>query len=408
MWLMLKLAWRNVLRNRRRTIRAGIAIGVGLAALIFSDALMIGMKDVMIRNLTAPFMGEGQIHALGFRQTTEVEQTIRNLPAVTDALKQDPRVSAFAVRALSLGMIASAANSRSVLVVGIDPETELRVSQIDDAIVEGDYFRSGAALDIVIGSKLAADLEVKLGDRVVVTVAQAESGDLAQELFRVSGIYRFESREMDGTMAFIRMRRARQMLGIGDGAHEIALTLSDPELARDAGNEFWRAYSAGGNEALGWPRLSPRIDAIFELSGIMLYVMAVILFGVVAFGIVNTLFMSIYERIFEFGVLKAIGTRPARLGELIVLEAGALAMVSILIGALLAYGFILLFAVVGIDYRGIEFEGITIQNLIYPVATVRQFVLYPSWALLFTMLTGLYPAAHVVRLRAADAMRRSL
>jgi ABC-type lipoprotein release transport system permease subunit len=408
MWLMLKLAWRNVFRNRRRTFLAGTAIGLGLASLIFSDALMIGMKDVMIRNLTASFMGEGQIHALGFRETTDVDKTIRNLEPLVTALKKDPRVTRFSVRAMSLGMISSAANFRSILIVGADPAAERFLSQVDDAIIEGSYFDAGAPLDIVIGAKLAADLGAAIGDRVVLTAAQAGNADLAQELFRVSGIYRFNSRDMDGNMAFIRLGRAQKMMGIGDGAHEIALLFSDPGIAKDANNSFWRAYATDGNEALGWPQLSPRIEAIFGLSEIMLYVMALILFGIVAFGIVNTMFMSIYERLFEFGVLKAIGTRPFRMGELIVLEAGALAVVSAVIGMLLGYAVILISAAIGFDYRGIEFEGVTIRNLIYPVATVRQFVLYPSWALLFTMLTGLYPALHVTRLRPADAMRRSL
>jgi ABC-type lipoprotein release transport system permease subunit len=408
MWLMLKLAARNVFRNKRRTFLSGTAIGIGLAALIFSDALLLGMKDVMIRNLTSSFMGEGQIHARTFRETQDVGDTIHDLDGVVDRLKRDPRVARFSVRAMSLGMISSAADFRSIMVVGADPDNERFLSQVGDAVVKGAFFRGNNPQDIVIGEKLAGDLNAGLGDRVVVTVAQAGTGDLEQELFRVSGIFGLNSRDMDGGMAFIRLAKAQEMLGIGENAHEIALTFSDPSIPENAADPFWREYAAEGNEALGWPRLAPQIEAIFHLSQISLYVMAVILFGVVAFGIVNTLFMSIYERIFEFGVLRAIGTRPLRLGELIVLEAGALAVVSILIGMLLSYGIIRIFGSVGIDYRGIEFEGVTIRNLIYPVATVRQFILYPAWALLFTMMIGVYPAAHVAGLKPAEAMRRSL
>ncbi len=408
MWLLLKLAVRNVFRNKRRTFLSGTAIGIGLAALIFSDALMLGMEDVMIRNLTSSFMGEGQIHARGFRGTQDVSNTIHDLNTVVDRLRREARVTHFSVRAMSLGMISSAANFRSVLIVGARPEEERFLTQVDDAIVKGVFFQGTDPQDIVIGEKLAEDLNATLGDRVVVTVAQAGTGDLEQELFRVSGIFRLNSRDMDGGMIFVRLERARKMLGIGSGAHEIALMFSDPAIASNAADPFWTAYSTGGNEALGWPQLAPQIEAIFRLSQISLYVMAVILFGVVAFGIINTLFMSIYERIFEFGVLRAIGTRPFRLGELIVLEAGALAGVSILIGMVLSYGVIWIFSSVGIDYRGIEFEGVTIRNLIYPVAALRQFVLYPAWALLFTMLIGVYPAVHVARLKPAEAMRRSM
>jgi ABC-type lipoprotein release transport system permease subunit len=408
MWLILKLAVRNVFRNRRRTFLAGTAIGIGLAALIFSDALLLGMKGAMIRNLTASFLGEGQIHARGFRQTRGVEDTIHGLDREVARLRKDSRVARFSVRAMSLGMISSAANFRSIMMVGVEPGAERFLSQVDDAIVKGAFFQGDNPLDIVIGEKLATDLNADIGDRVVVTMAQAATGDLEQELFRVSGIFRLNSRDMDGAMVFIHLDKAQKMLGIGSGAHEVALTFSDPAIAVNAADPFWAAYSIDGNEALGWPQLAPQLDAMFRISQISLYAMAVILFGVVAFGIINTLFMSIYERVFEFGVLRAIGTRPFRLGELIVLEAGALAVVSILIGILLSYLFIRIYASAGIDYRGIEFEGVTIRNLIYPVATLRQFILYPAWALLFTMLVGLYPAVHVAGLKPAEAMRRSL
>jgi ABC-type lipoprotein release transport system permease subunit len=408
MWMNCKLAWRNIFRNKRRTFLSGAAIGIGLASLIFSDALVLGMKESMIANLTSSFMGEGQIHRSGFRETLDAELTIRNLGAVVDSLQQDPRVARFSVRTLVTGMVSSASNFRAIMVVGIVPSDERDLSQVDDAIIKGDYFRQEQATEIVIGARLADELEASLGSRLVVTMAQPGTGDLSQQLFLVSGIFRLDSRDMDAGMVFIRLPEARRMLGFGSEAHEIAIKFAAPGIAGDPANTFWKDYSGGGNEALGWTKLAPQLDAIFRLTGIMMFVMALILFGVVAFGIVNTLFMSIYERVFEFGVLRAIGTRPRRLGELIVFESGALAAVSICMGLLLAGLLLWIFARVGIDYRGIEFEGVTIRHLIYPVATLRQFVVYPLWALLFTLLTGTYPAVHVARLKPAEAMRRSL
>ncbi len=409
MWMNCKLAWRNIFRNKRRTFLSGTAIGIGLASLIFTDALVIGMKDSMISNLTSSFMGEGQIHRSAFRETMDSELTLRSLDAVVDSLAKDPRVERFSVRTLVPGMLSSAANFRAILIVGMEPNEERHLSQVDDAIVAGDYFQQQSqTTEIVIGERLADELGASLGSRLVVTVAQPGTGDLAQQLFLVSGIYRFNSRDMDSGMAFIRLSEARRMLGFGREAHEIALKFANPGIAADAANDFWKDYSTNGNEALGWTRLAPQLEAIFRLTGIVLYVMALILFGVVAFGIVNTLFMSIYERIFEFGVLRAVGTRPFRLGELIVFESGALAVVSIFMGVILAGALLWIFARIGIDYRGIEFEGVTMRDLIYPVATVRQFLIYPAWALLFTLLTGTYPAVHVARLNPAEAMRRSL
>ena len=117
--------------------------------------------------------------------------------------------------------------------------------------------------------------------------------------------------------------------------------------------------------------------------------------------------MSLYERMFEFGVLRAVGTRPVAMGRLVVFEAAALAAISIVLGMLL--GLLLLYIVsqTGIDYGGIEYEGVTFRKLLYPIIQVRQFIVYPLSALLFTILIALYPAAYAARLTPAKAMRKS-
>lgn len=408
MWQLLKLSWRSLFRNKRRTLIAGSAIGIGLASLVFSDGLILGTKEVMIRNMTGSFLGEGQIHGPGFRETGETDRTIQDLGETIAALEHDPRVAHFTVRTLAIGMISSAANHRSVLLAGVNPDLERHVSQVAEAVTQGRFLEQESPQSIVIGAKLAQDLEVSLGDRVVTTMAQAGSGDLVQELFRVSGIFEFRSRELDGGLACVNLEKARGMLAIGEAAHEIALKFADPKIPGDAGHAFWKAYSRRGNEALGWPRLMPQVEASLELMEISLYVIAAILFAIVAFGIINTLFMSIHERTFEFGVLRAIGTRPFRVGLQIVCEAGALGVFSVVMGLVLGAGLNWAFSMIGFDYRGIEFEGVTIRNLIYPVISARQFWIYPLSVLAFTVLAGIYPAVHAARIAPAEAMRRSL
>jgi len=246
MGFTLKLAWRNIFRNKRRTIIAGIAIGVGLAALIFTDAVIQGMKREMIQSATASYMGEGQIHRRGFRLTQDVELTINDPGGITAELGKEGAVEAFATRAESFGMITSPANVRSVMLVGVDPGSEKLLSRVDDDIREGDFFEGSDERDIVVGSDLAELLEASLGDRVVVTVSQAHSGDLSQDMFRISGIYRFGIKEMDGGMAFIRLAKAQQMLGIGDGIHEIALKFKSIGFASTGDNPL-----DGGQSVLG-------------------------------------------------------------------------------------------------------------------------------------------------------------
>ena len=405
-WIISKLAWKNTFRNKRRTLIAGTAIGIGLAALIFMDALWIGMERNMIATATGSFLGEGQIHREGFRDTQEIEVTINQLSDVVSRLEQEEIVAHFTLRTLALGLISSSANVSAITLVGVQPSTEKHLSQFDDAITQGAYFEGDNARDIVIGHKLAELLEVGVGARVVVTVAQMGTGDLAQEMFRVSGIYHFAGDEM-GSMAVVRLEKAQQMLGLGDAVHEIAIKFTDSAYGQDKRLPFWARYSQHGNEAVGWTRILPQLEAIFKMTAFSRYIMVVILFGVVVFGIVNTLFMSLYERMFEFGVLRAIGTRPFGMARLILFEAGALAVLSIALGIILGLAVTGIFTKIGIDYTGIEFAGVTVQELIIPVMNLQQYIFYPAWVFVFTLTTGLYPARYAAKMSPADAMRRS-
>ena len=408
MWLILiKLAWRNIFRNKRRTIIAATAIGIGLAALIFVDALMIGMTENMVRTATASFLGHAQIHRQGFRDAQEVSLTIQALDEVTKGLAKEDIVEHFTQRTLSAGMITSSASVSAIVLVGVHPPTEKFLSQIDEAITEGAYFEGDNSRDIVIGAKLAEILEIGLGDRVVVTVAQVESGDLSQEMFRVSGIYHFVGEEMNSGMAFVRIEKAQEMLAIGSNVHEIAIKFTFLIHAQDRALPFWKTYSQHGNEVLSWTELMSQLTAILEMTKYSKYIMGVILFGVVVFGIINTLFMSLYERMFEFGVLRAVGTRPFGMARVILFEAGALAIVSIGLGLILGFVLTAVFAHVGIDYTGVEMTGVTIQEFIRPIMKVEQFTVYPIWLFIFTIIAGLYPARYAAKMSPAAAMRRS-
>ncbi len=406
--LFAKLAWRNVLRNKRRTLIAGIAVALGLAALMFVDALQIAMKENMIDVATSSFLGEGQIAHGDFRQAQEIRQTIQHHEEIISRLKDDARVKSFTPRVLSFAMLASPSNVGSVQMVGIQPSTEQYISQIDDNIIAGKYFAGDDSHDIVIGAKLAELLEVEVGDRVVMTAAEAYSGRLAQELYRVSGIFRFGMPELDRYMAFVRISQAQEMLNLDNEVHQIALNFYNRDLGQYRDALFWQEYDGRGNEAVGWVDLVPQLERVFQLSRVARIIITVILFGVVALGIVNTLFMSLYERMFEFGVLRAVGTRPYAMARLIMLEAAALAVISIILGCLFGALTLGITSLTGIDFTGIEYEGVTFTKMLYPVWHIQQFTLYPLGFLLFTALVALYPAIYAARLTPVKAMRKSI
>lgn len=407
MTLFIRLAWRNILRNKRRTFIAGTAIGIGLAAMIFVDALFQGMMRHMIRSATATYMGDAQIHRRGFRDTFDVGLAIDNVPELRRRLEADPEVKHYVVRTSSFAMVASSANSSGVSLVGTEPGRERDISQVDDVIVAGTFFEGDSPRDIVIGSELAELLEVELGDRVVLTASQANTGELAQDLFRVSGIYHFNIEEMDKAMAFIRLEVAQRLLGMQGTAHEIAMSLADPTVARDLPASYWASWSGRDNEAEAWTTLVPQLNTIMNMSNLNLIISGAILFGVVALGIINTLFMSLYERMFEFGVLRAIGTRPRSLLRLVMFEAAGLAVIAIFLGMIIAIGVSLWVKHVGIDYGNLEMAGVTLRDKIYPTIRWSQYVIYPAWAFVLTTLVGIYPAFHASRVSPAEAMRKS-
>ncbi len=406
MLLLVRLAWRNLFRNKRRTIIAGSAIGLGLAALILTDAIIAGMERNMVKAATSSFLGEGQIHRVGFRETRDVEKTVNDLDRVLAELEKEEIVHCASPRVMATGMLSSPANLGSVVMVGVDPSKEKMLSQIDDVMVKGDYFTGADERNIVMGEKLAEILEVDIGDRVVLTTSAA-GGDLSEELFRVSGIFNLGVKEVDNGIVLIRLPKAQAMLGI-DGVHEIAVKFDRPERGRDRSLPFWRKYSQGGNEALGWNDILPELEAAFELSDFSVFITGLILFGVVSLGIVNTLFMSLHERMFEFGVLRAVGTRPYRVAVLVVFEGASLALLSVALGMILGFVVSWIVSRTGIDYRGIELSGVTFTELLYPVLKVEQFVKYPIAVFLFTSLVALYPAWYAAKLIPADALRRSL
>ncbi len=408
MKLLFKLAWRNVLRNKRRTVLSGIAVGIGLASLMFVDGLYVGMLESMIRTATDTFLGQGQVHAQGFRDTLEVDKTINNSEAFMKSLETENLVSDFSPRTVSFGMLSSASGVNSVLLYGIEPDTERHISMIDEAVRQGNYLTPPGTGQILIGSKAAETLEVETGDRLVLTMAQAGTGELSQDMFRVTGIFHMGIREIDSDMAFINIKQAQELLALDRDVHEISLKFNDINDAGDRSLEFWEKYSEQDNEALGWKDLMPQLDSVIGMTDISNLIITSLVFAIVAVIIMNTLFMSLYERIFEFGVLRAVGTRPVNMALIIFFEATSLSLISIIIGLGIGYVFMYIFSVYGINYKGIEFAGVTITELIYPVVRPRQFTVFPVLIFIFSFIAAIYPAVFAAKLTPARAMQKSM
>ncbi|MFT6518751.1 MAG: ABC-type lipoprotein release transport system permease subunit [Candidatus Azotimanducaceae bacterium] len=410
--LILTLAIRNLFRNTRRTLLTILLIATSLSALILTDALSRGMTQTMVENLTHTLAGEAQIHRQGFRDNFSTDLYIADVEPIENQLAQDSRIAAYANRVISGGMISSTYNISAGLIYGVDAAAERQVSKLEKAVTRGNYLSESdappaSATEIMIGEPLADLLEVGLGDRIVITLAAADTGELAQALFRVSGIFLFGTREVDENLVFINLTQARKLLEI-KGSHEIAVRFNEQDNNNVTSASALQHFNTPSIEALGWRALNPEIDAMLDMTGYSTLIVGTILFLLASLGVINAMFMSIYERIYEFGVAKAIGTRPSQLFVLIMTEALLLALISCLVGMLLAAVTCLWFAETGIPLGDMEISGVAMSDSIPTVMVLSQFTSLPLYVLALIMVATLYPARFAARITPTDALHRSL
>lgn len=400
-------AWRNIRRNPRRTLLTLLVICVGTASLILTDAFVLGTQENVIELSTGIFAGQAQIHHPKFKELDEPQYTLHKLPLLRKTLSDSPRVKAFTERVLITGMIASSRDAAMVQVYGVDFSQEIKVSQLKKSLIFGNYPGPHDDRPIVLGYKLAKQLQVEEGDKVVITTAEAPSGELVQELFRVVGRTNFHSRPLDSGVAFIPIDLAQNFLKLPQGVHEIAL---DFETIGDAINyslPIWKELEQLGALAEGWDRVFPALKAMMDMNQYSIFIVGAILFALISLSILNTMFMSIYERMFEFGVMRAIGTRSRQLGVMIITECLGIGVLGVLLGTLLGGSLALWLRQRGISYAEFEMNGMSMVEPIRAILRMEQFTVIPLAVLFMCGLASLYPALHASRLTPSDAMKQS-
>lgn len=405
--LTFRLAARNLMRNTRRTILTVMLIGFSLAALIATDAVIYGMIKVMEESVTHTLAGEAQVYHKGFNESYDADLMIEDSSSFEKQLADSPAVAGYSPRVIAGGMISSSYNVAGGLLYGVDAAHEASVSRVKAAVKQGHYL-TGAPGEMLIGRSLADLLEVQLGDRIVVTVSQVRGGDLAQALFRVSGILDFGIRELDDGVVFVNLPKARETLGMKDESHQIAIRFTDPDDANRRDLPLYTALSRGDVVAVSWLDANPEISSILEMSAYSSLIVGTILFLLASLGVINSMFMSIYERIYEIGVIKAIGTRPGGVVTLVLAEALLIALLGALFG--LAVGGLITgyYSGHGIPMGEMEMSGVSLNNTINAVPLLHQFTEFPLYVIVLTVVAAIYPARFAARIAPAMALQRSL
>ncbi|GAB4334797.1 MAG: ABC transporter permease [Candidatus Abyssubacteria bacterium] len=404
-----KMAWRNIWRNPRRTILTVSAITFASAILVFMLSWQLGSYETMINASVKIHTGHLQIQAEGYQDKRSIRLVVSDPAAVGAILEDDPLVAAYTYRAQAFSLISSEERTQGALVVGIDPEREAEVSTLDDVIREGTYLAGNDGQGALLGFLLADSLKVKLGDELAV-LGQGRDGSVAATIVNVRGIYRSGLDEFDRSSLQITLDNFQEVYFMRGAVHEV-VAIADSLGAVSA----VKAHVSEGIRdldlkpplvALDWTELTPGLLQAIKLDLISGMIFYLILIMVVAFSILNTFLMAIFERTKEFGVLMALGTSPARLTKILLIESGSMTLFGIAAGILVGSLVTLYFSAHGIEFTGASeiMRQWGISGTMYPRLSLISAVTGPALVFLITFLAALYPALKIRRLRPVEAM----
>ena len=402
---MLRLAWRNVWRNGRRSLINVAAMGFGLAAIMFGQSMMRSLQYQLVEKATGSFTGHVRIQRSDVDEPKFPDKYIADPEPAAKLMDADPRILAWGRRLQLTGLISSPKMSLGALICGVEPDREPRVSDMAGYIKEGRYLKTGEK-GIIMGRKIAARLDVRLGEKVVL-MAQAADGSMGAEMFRIVGISETGSESFDGQMVWIPLHAMQDLLGRPGQANQLAAKLKDLEQASAVAADLDAKLGPGNIRAMTWKSIDREIIGIQAFQDGLLTIVLIVVFAIVALGILNTQLMSLFERVREFGVLMAIGARPRWIVRLLLIESALLGLVGTAFGVVLGALLIGHFGRYGLNLPvGDAFK--------YFLPFPSVIFLRPAWGMhifacatvfVVTLLATLPPALRAGSLKPAEALR---
>lgn len=406
--MLIKLAWRNLWRNKLRTSIMLFAMVFGLIGVASMIGFMNGMYGNMIDNAIAWQTNNIQIHRSEYINEPEINDTIIGSEQIIEQLRDMPDVSAWSARFIADGMVASARSTRGVKINGIDLEAEAKVTPLVSHIIEGEWLSEQGRNPVLVSSKTAERLRLRVGSKVVLTFTDA-ANDVSGAAFRVRGIFKSPSSSFDDGNVYVR-RSDLSALSHIDGVHEIAIVVNEATPSSNIVTQAVKAQlqtkTSKLNTIRDWQQIQPMMATMIKQTGTSTAIILGIFVSAMGLGIVNIMLMSVFERTREFGVLMAVGMQKHKVFLLIMLETSLLGMSGALLGVGICAVLMMLLQTTGISLNSMA-EGLGafgVDTTIYPRMSFGEYQLIFLTVVAASFLAALYPARQILKQRPADAM----
>lgn len=405
--MLLQIAWKNIWRNKVRSLVILTAIALGIFAGVFNMAFFYGMVEQRIETVISTEASHIQIHQKNYVEDPEIKKNIEQAADMANSIGRLESVKQTTCRTIINAMISSAESGSGIRLLGINPEDEMNVTDISSRLLDGKYLEGIKRNPILIGEKLAEKLGVKLRSKVVVTLQDLE-GEMIYASFRVAGIYKTTNTTYDEMTAFVRKTDLENLTGLpGDGAHEIAILLNNSETL-DSTMAYLRSEYPD-LDIKSWRDIMPEVGLIEESMDVSMYVfMGIILFALL-FGIINTMLMAVLERRKELGMLMAVGMNKRRVFSMITLETIVLSLTGGVFGILMGGLFTFFLSQNGIDlsnwgWSG-AYESLGYDTVVYPLLKSSMLIRVTIMVIITGFIGSLYPARKALKLNPAEAIR---
>ena len=404
------MAWRNIWRNPRRTTLTILAISFACLLLVFMLSLQFGTYEVMINSAVKTQTGHLQVLVEGYNEDRKMRQVVTHPDAIAPILASTPHVTGFTFRANGFALLSSKNRTYGGLITGIDPGKEKQISSTASTIRQGAYLSQNDTNKTIIGSLLAKNLQIGIGDELVV-LGNARDGSIAATVLLVKGIFSSGIDEYDRSAIQIPLAYFQEIFAMKGGVHQ-AVAVCDSLGSVNTAKEAISKHLPDNNSqrrlvCMSWDELMPGLIQSIQMDlggGIIFYVILIV---VVAFSITNTFLMAVFERTHEFGTLMAIGAQPGRLTKMLLYESIFLTLCGLILGITAGCMLTLYTQSTGIPLGGAEglMQQYGIPDRIRPRLTLISATAGPILVFIVTMITALYPAIKVQKLKPVEAMR---